>query len=51
MVYSKRIKYTDEMMSYIWDRYQAGDARRKIIPTQWSLEVCWKYRRLPGKCR
>lgn len=30
MAYPKRIKYTDEMRSYIWDRYQAGDAVKAI---------------------
>lgn len=30
MVYPTRIKYTDEMRSYIWDRYQAGDAVKAI---------------------
>ncbi len=26
MVYPTRLKYTDEMKSYIWDRYQQGDS-------------------------
>ncbi len=26
MVYPTRIKYTEEMKSYIWDRYQQGDS-------------------------
>ena len=30
MVYPNRIYYTDEMRSYIWDRYQAGDAVKSI---------------------
>ena len=33
MVYPKRIKYTDEMRSYIWDRYRAGDAVKSIART------------------
>ena len=30
MVYPTRIKYTDELRSYIWDRYQAGDPVKAI---------------------
>ncbi len=30
MPYPARIKYTDEMRSYIWDRYQKGDAVKAI---------------------
>jgi transposase-like protein len=30
MVYPTRLKYTDEMKSYIWDRYQHGDAVKSI---------------------
>ncbi len=30
MAYPTRIKYTDEMRSYIWDRYQQGDAVKAI---------------------
>jgi IS30 family transposase len=30
MTYRKRLKYTDEMKSYIWDRYQQGDAVKSI---------------------
>ncbi len=30
MVYRTRIKYTDELKSYIWDRYQQGDAVKAI---------------------
>jgi len=30
MVYRARIKYTDEMKSYIWDRYTQGDAVKAI---------------------
>ena len=30
MVYRTRLKYTDEMKSYIWDRYQQGDAIKAI---------------------
>ena len=30
MVYRSRIKYTDEMKSYMWDRYQQGDAVKAI---------------------
>ncbi len=25
MAYRTRLKYTDEMKSYIWDKYQQGD--------------------------
>lgn len=30
MVYRTRLKYTDEMKSHIWDRYQQGDAVKAI---------------------
>lgn len=30
MAYRTRLKYTDEMKSYIWDRYQQGDAIKAI---------------------
>jgi len=30
MAYRTRLKYTDEMKSYIWDRYQQGDALKAI---------------------
>ena len=30
MVYRTRIKYTDELKSYIWDRYKQGDAVKAI---------------------
>ena len=30
MAYRTRLKYTDEMKSYIWDRYQNGDAIKAI---------------------
>jgi len=30
MAYRKRLKYTEEMKSYIWDRYQQGDAVKSI---------------------
>jgi len=30
MAYPTRLKYTDEMRSYIWDRYQLGDSVKSI---------------------
>ena len=30
MVYRTRLKYTDEMKSYIWNRYRAGDPVKSI---------------------
>ena len=30
MTYRSRLKYTDDMKSYIWDRYQQGDAIKAI---------------------
>ena len=30
MAYRTRLKYTDEIKSYIWDRYQQGDALKAI---------------------
>jgi IS30 family transposase len=33
MVYPTRLKYTDEMKSYIWDRYQLGDSVWSIART------------------
>ena len=33
MAYRTRLKYTDEMKSYIWDRYQNGDAIKAIART------------------
>ena len=30
MVYRTRLKYTEEIKSYIWDRYQQGDAIKVI---------------------
>ena len=30
MTYRTRLKYTDEMRSFIWDRYQLGDSVKSI---------------------
>ena len=30
MAHRTRLKYTDEMRSYIWDRYQLGDSVKSI---------------------
>ena len=42
MTYRTRLKYTDEMKSYIWDRYKQGDAgqAKTVVLNPWAEKQC-----------